>query len=73
MIFKFALLFCRDFDTKSMFRKPDVLNSEVTLLMGKKRNSSQIEIITVLFDRSAFTEDSARRWWDSNKERLLMS
>ena len=62
----------RDFDTKSMFRKPDVLSSDVTLLMGTKRNSTQIEIITVLFDRSAFSEESARKWWENNRERLLM-
>lgn len=30
------------------------------------------EIITVLFDRTSFTEDEAKLWWDNNKERLLM-
>eukprot|EP00602_Paraphysomonas_sp_CaronLab_P011111 CAMPEP_0185023352 /NCGR_PEP_ID=MMETSP1103-20130426/6033_1 /TAXON_ID=36769 /ORGANISM="Paraphysomonas bandaiensis, Strain Caron Lab Isolate" /LENGTH=617 /DNA_ID=CAMNT_0027555909 /DNA_START=95 /DNA_END=1945 /DNA_ORIENTATION=- len=52
----------RDFDTKTMYRKTDILNSSVTLLMGQRRNSAQVEIITVLFDRSEFSEDGAKKW-----------
>ncbi len=29
------------------------------------------EVITVLFDRSQFTEDRARAWWQLNKDRIL--
>ena len=29
------------------------------------------EVITVLFDRSQFSEDRARAWWQLNKERIL--
>lgn len=35
-------------------------------------NPNDDEIITVLFDRTSFTEDEAKLWWESNKERLLM-
>ena len=62
----------RDFDTKSMFRKPDLLNDAVTLLMGKKRSSGAMDIITVLFDRAKFSEEGARIWWQENQDRLLL-
>jgi len=29
------------------------------------------EVITVLFDRSQFSEDRARAWWQLKKERIL--
>jgi hypothetical protein len=63
----------RDFDTKSMFRKPDLINDSVTLIMGKKINSDVIDIVTILFDRATFSEDGARIWWEENRERLLDS
>mmetsp|Transcript_15601 Transcript_15601/g.25998 ORF Transcript_15601/g.25998 Transcript_15601/m.25998 type:complete len:1156 (-) Transcript_15601:213-3680(-) len=62
----------RDFDTKSMFRKPDLMNDAVTLLMGKKRNSDAMDIITVLFDRGKFSEEGARLWWNENRDRLMV-
>ena len=34
-------------------------------------NSRKEDIITVLFDRSEFSERSAREWWIDNKDRLL--
>lgn len=61
----------RDFDIKSMYRKVDVIHPSVTLLMGRKRNSNQEDIITVLFDRTSFTEDEAKEWWKLHRERLL--
>lgn len=63
----------RDFDTRSMFRRADVLNEAVTLLLGHKRGdpSQQTYVITLLFDRSVFSEDSARVWWEQNQQRIL--
>jgi hypothetical protein len=55
-----------------MFRKPDLLNNAVTLLMGKKRNSDAMDIITVLFDRAKFSEEGARLWWNENRDRLMV-
>jgi hypothetical protein len=56
-----------------MFRKVDVLTPAVTLLMGKRRSSGQEEIITVMFDRTTFTEDAAKGWWREHQDRLLHS
>jgi hypothetical protein len=56
-----------------MFRKVDLLNSAVTFLMGKRRVSGQEEIITVMFDRTIFSEEDAREWWRENQERLTLS
>jgi hypothetical protein len=57
-----------------MFRKVDVLTPSVTLLMGTRRNGDgREEIITVLFDRSSFTEQEAKEWWEQNRERLIVS
>ena len=62
---------CRDFDTKSLFRRADVLNKHVTLLCGTKRNTGEDAVITILFDRSHFTESEAEHWWQMNKDRLV--
>ena len=89
----------RDFQTKSLNRRPDPLHEGVTLLMGVRRVGATAasvqgnpfaasgldsgtplkegaangpeEVITVLFDRSQFTEDRARAWWQLNKDRIL--
>ena len=71
----------REFETESLHRRPDIINEYVTLLMGIRRAGSATgmsslrakkeEIVTVLFDRSEFSEKSAREWWTENKHRLL--
>jgi hypothetical protein len=55
-----------------MFRKPDLVDPAVTLLMGKRRSSDAMDIITVLFDRAKFSEEGARGWWAENQDRLLL-
>jgi len=56
------------------------LNEYVTLLCGTRRvpaggsgglRAKKEEIITVLFDRSEFSERAAREWWFENRQRLL--
>jgi hypothetical protein len=72
----------RDFVTDSLVRKADILHDGVTLLMGVRRGKvgadssksarrNKEEIITLLFDRSEFSERSAKEWWMTHKERLL--
>ena len=58
------------FDTDSMYRKTDVLNEHVTLLLGKLRSSGEVKVITILFDRAEFTETQAHAWWICNRDRL---
>jgi len=60
----------RDFDTDSMYRKVDVLNEHVTLLLGKLRSTGENKVITILFDRAEFTETQAHAWWICNRNRL---
>ena len=68
--------------TDSMHRKPDLIHEGVTLLCGFRKESKgsssssgssgrKEEVITVLFDRSEFSEKSAREWWLKNRERLV--
>ena len=64
-------MFVREFDTKSMFRKRDVCHDGVTLLLGKRRSTDEIDVITVLFDRHYFTEHAAKMWWEENQDRLV--
>ena len=75
----------RDFITDSMHRKPDLVHEGVTLLCGIRKEPKgssgsgsgsggggrKEEVITVLFDRSEFSEKSAREWWLKNRERLV--
>ena len=52
----------RDFDPKSMYRKPDPVCSEVTQLRGVRRDDGLELVITLLFDRSRFSEEQASEW-----------
>eukprot|EP00605_Chrysophyceae_sp_TOSAG23-4_P002095 GSChrysophyteH1.ASY1.ANO1.2321.1 assembled CDS len=66
----------REFETESLHRRSDVLNDAVSLLCGVRRDAwnagrKHEEIITVMFDRSEFSERQAREWWFENKDRLL--
>ena len=69
----------REFDTDTLHRRSDVLHEGVSLLMGVKRapigkpggGRRREEVITVMFDRSEFTERDAKGWWLENKERIL--
>ena len=58
---------CRLFDPESLHRMQDAENPAVTLLMGKRRIDNEDLVISVLFDRSEFTEDQARNWWSMNE------
>jgi len=54
-----------------MHRKTDPLNDMITQLRGVNRYSGQDEVITLLFDRNAFSEDQAIEWWKLNKDRFI--
>eukprot|EP01042_Synura_sphagnicola_P001694 gene1694-1986_t len=56
---RFRVYDARDFDPKSMYRKPDPVCSEVTQLRGVRRDDGLELVITLLFDRSRFTEEQA--------------
>ena len=49
-------------DAKSMYRKPDPVCSEVTQLRGVWRDDGLELVITLLFDRSRFSEEQASEW-----------
>jgi hypothetical protein len=75
----------RSFVTDSLHRKPDLVHEGVTLLCGVRKEvrgaeradggsgvgGRKEEVITVLFDRSEFSEKRAREWWLANRDRLL--
>jgi hypothetical protein len=70
-----------------MFRKPDPLCDAVTLLLGKLKEASapypdqhredggedsKERVITLLFDRGHFREESmAKDWFYENRERFI--
>jgi len=68
---RFRLHDARDFIAESMFRKTDILNESVTLLCGTRKDNGAVQIITVLFDRTEFSEANARAWWIENRDRLI--
>jgi hypothetical protein len=68
---RFRLHDARDFIAESMFRKTDILNESVTLLCGTRKDNGAVQIITVLFDRTDFSEAKARAWWLENRDRLI--
>ena len=68
---RFRLHDAREFVAESMFRKQDILNDSVTLLCGTRKDNGLQQIITVLFDRTDFSEAKAREWWLDNRDRLL--
>lgn len=68
---RFRLHDAREFVAESMFRKQDILNDSVTLLCGTRKDNGLQQIITVLFDRTEFSEAKAREWWLDNRDRLL--
>lgn len=39
--------------------------------LAEEWSAADEEVITVLFDRTQFTEDRAKAWWQLNKERIL--
>ena len=71
---RYRLHDARDYITDTMHRKKDMLHEGVTLLVGIRRGSEGLnrkeEVITLLFDRSEFSEKSARAWWLENRDRL---
>ena len=68
---RFRLHDARDFVADSMFRKPDIINDSVTLLCGTRKDTGAQSVITVLFDRTEFSETKAREWWLSNRDRIV--
>ena len=62
----------REFDSKTLFRISDRELSArgVSILKGRRREEygGQVAVITVLFDRGAFTEGQAEQWWGENAE-----
>ena len=68
---RFRVNDAREFDTDSLFRRPDILNNYVTVLFGKKRSNGETKVISLLFDRDEFkTELDAYNWWLNNKDRF---
>ena len=74
----------RDFITNSLYRKqlstsistdgesmPGFV-SGVTLLCGTRKDSGHRDIITVLFDRSLFSEQKAREWWSIHRDGIVL-
>lgn len=68
---RFRLHDARDFVADSIFRKADLLNENVTLLCGTRKDTGQQEVITALFDRIEFSEAKARAWWLENRDRII--
>jgi len=62
------------FQPDSMHRKPDTATAQggVTLLMGERMDKpGEEQVITVLFDRSIFSEEDAKVWWSYNRDRFI--
>eukprot|EP01041_Mallomonas_annulata_P004342 gene4342-8639_t len=69
---RFRVRDAREFNTKSMHRKPDTDSAAVTLLKGVRRDTGEEQVITLLFDRRFFSrEERAQEWWNQNKDRFL--
>ena len=66
------------FASETMRRKPDIESGidGVMLLVGKLKNCEQVDedfVITILFDRARFSEQSASKWWWCNRSRFVNS
>ena len=83
---RFRVRDVRDFVPSSMKRKPFVPfcdgnenqnrddSSGITLLIGKKDSSMACHnelVITIIFEKTKYTEASARKWWRENRARFV--
>ena len=58
------------FDSRTITRRVDSKNSNVSYLVGCHHDSADNEIITIVFDRKHFSELSAQTWWTLNEIRI---
>lgn len=75
---RFRVHDAREFHTDSLRRIPVPFDSSscdgVMFLVGKKHHeekSDREDVVTILFDRSKFDEQSASTWWKLNREQII--
>ena len=63
------------FALDSFYRKRDRGSSlpGVSLQMGRTEDTGREEVVTILFDKSRFTEEQAAGWWRGNRCRFTLS
>lgn len=67
---RFRVRDAREFAPESMRRKPDT-EQGIMFLVGEKIGGGTEFTITIMFDRSLFTEHAASVWWRLNKKRFV--
>ena len=83
---RFRVRDARHFAPESMRRRkdPECSNNSIMLLVGKileddkvdnktddAKNSIEEQVITIIFDRSEFSEKDALDWWNENRRRFI--
>jgi hypothetical protein len=65
---RFRLNEPKDFDAKSLHLDNHPLSIGVSMLMGANLSSGIEKVVTVIFDKTMFTEAQAMKWWEENKQ-----
>jgi hypothetical protein len=64
------------FKVDTIFRQRDrgggSAQKGVTLVMGYREDNGKQEVVSILFDRSQFTQDHAAEWWATHRHRFSM-